>query len=470
MRRSWRGVTSSRTVRAGGSSARVRTSWPQTTSPPSSRRWATSASMIACEPPRGSGQPTMWPSAAISNPYPAVVSRSSGSIACAATPASSPRARWPRKRALASGAAARMALRPKLASSRGCRGSRSGSRTASARSSPSRASGPSSRCQAAPSSPSEPAVASSERSSTAAEPSSSGWASAAGGCTISRPWRSSGSPRRNGEASASGWTAEQTSWWKPERVSSAVRQPPPAVAPASSTRTERPALARTIAAASPLGPAPTTTASGSLPLTRLLVLLAARGPAERPKWRAERVERGADAGVVPDVAGVGPLALAVDADHGGGHRRVGHAEVAGEVGDRLLPEAILPALDHDRHAQLVQGVVGAQQDLHLRRGDAVPLARGGAEGDPAGEDVPLRGHEGERLLVGVQDQEPGGQLDDAADREVEQGHVAWGDAGERAVEAAGRRPEAAERLLPGGDHLHGGGLDPGQLDAVGLLP
>ena len=33
--------------------------------------------------------------------------------------------------------------------------------------------------------------------------------------------------RKAGEASRSGWTAEQTSWRKPGSVSSAVRQPPP---------------------------------------------------------------------------------------------------------------------------------------------------------------------------------------------------------------------------------------------------
>ena len=60
----------------------------------------------------------------------------------------------------------------------------------------------------------------------------------------------------------SGWIAEQTSWTKPGSVSSAVRIPPPTVSAASSTSTERPARASTIAAASPFGPAPTTTASG----------------------------------------------------------------------------------------------------------------------------------------------------------------------------------------------------------------
>src|SRR2546421_7427859 len=55
--------------------------------------------------------------------------------------------------------------------------------------------------------------------------------------------------------------AEQTSCTKPGRVSSIEREPPPMVSLASRTSTERPARANVIAAASPLGPAPTTIAS-----------------------------------------------------------------------------------------------------------------------------------------------------------------------------------------------------------------
>ena len=67
--------------------------------------------------------------------------------------------------------------------------------------------------------------------------------------------------RRNGEASASGWIAEQTSCTNPGSVSSAERQPPPTVSSPSSTRTESPASASAIAAARPFGPEPTTIAS-----------------------------------------------------------------------------------------------------------------------------------------------------------------------------------------------------------------
>src|SRR5437660_10885486 len=51
----------------------------------------------------------------------------------------------------------------------------------------------------------------------------------------------------------------------PGSVSAWDRMPPPMVDSASSTRTDLPAAARTMAAASPLGPAPTTIASTEPP-------------------------------------------------------------------------------------------------------------------------------------------------------------------------------------------------------------
>src|SRR4051812_44699467 len=53
----------------------------------------------------------------------------------------------------------------------------------------------------------------------------------------------------------------QTSCTKPGSVSAAERAPPPKVSLASTTSTAQPARARYTAAASPLGPLPTTTAS-----------------------------------------------------------------------------------------------------------------------------------------------------------------------------------------------------------------
>jgi len=65
-----------------------------------------------------------------------------------------------------------------------------------------------------------------------------------------------------GEAAAIGWIAEQMSCTKPGSVDSALRVPPPMVSSASWTRTRSPARASSMAAESPFGPLPTTTASG----------------------------------------------------------------------------------------------------------------------------------------------------------------------------------------------------------------
>ena len=67
--------------------------------------------------------------------------------------------------------------------------------------------------------------------------------------------------RRRASRCRAGATAEQGSWRKPGRVSSSVRAPPPTVSMASNTATEKPRRASSTAAVSPLGPAPTTTAS-----------------------------------------------------------------------------------------------------------------------------------------------------------------------------------------------------------------
>src|SRR5215207_1785008 len=106
------------------------------------------------------------------------------------------------------------------------------------------------------------AISPTDRSSITADPSSSGCASGAGGSTSSSPCWARGNSLKQREACASGWIAEQTSWTNPGSVSSAERTPPPTVSTASTTRTERPAWASVIAAASPLGPEPTMTASG----------------------------------------------------------------------------------------------------------------------------------------------------------------------------------------------------------------
>src|SRR6476620_10998502 len=115
---------------------------------------------------------------------------------------------------------------------------------------------------ASPSPPRLAAVSAIERQAIAAGSRSSGCATAAGGCTHSSPKSASGSVRQKGEATANGCTAEYTSCTKPGRVSCAELAPPPTLPIASKTVTLRPARARAIAADRPLGPAPTTIASG----------------------------------------------------------------------------------------------------------------------------------------------------------------------------------------------------------------
>ncbi len=123
------------------------------------------------------------------------------------------------------------------------------------------ADGPINLAQLGPSRPIDEAVSASERYSPTAVPSSNGCAAATCGWIHSTPNCSSGKLLRNGEPATRGWTAAQTSCRKPGSVSSAVRFPPPIVSLPSITRTECPARAKVIAAASPFGPAPTTTAS-----------------------------------------------------------------------------------------------------------------------------------------------------------------------------------------------------------------
>src|SRR5690606_9292923 len=77
------------------------------------------------------------------------------------------------------------------------------------------------------------------------------------------PYLASGNVRKNGDATPIGWIAEPRSCRNPGSVSSAVRAPPPMVSLASSTSTSAPRRASVTAAASPFGPAPTTTASCS---------------------------------------------------------------------------------------------------------------------------------------------------------------------------------------------------------------
>src|SRR5204863_1046551 len=138
---------------------------------------------------------------------------------------------------------------------------------------------PKTRRQAAPSRPRAAAVSSTDWSIVPALPSSSGCAQSTSGQRHSRPCRSSASERRNGEPTAIGWTAEQRSCTSPGTVSSPLRAPPPMSSSASRTVTSRPSRASATAAASPLGPAPTT-------LTELMLRCSAgRRPASAPRSR-----------------------------------------------------------------------------------------------------------------------------------------------------------------------------------------
>src|SRR5271156_4701441 len=100
-----------------------------------------------------------------------------------------------------------------------------------------------------------------------AVPSSSGWASAAEGQIQCKPASASGKVEKKGDATASGCTADPKSCTKPGRVSAADRVAPPATELASRTSTEKPARARTMAAAKPFGPAPTIVAVGGTDLS-----------------------------------------------------------------------------------------------------------------------------------------------------------------------------------------------------------
>src|ERR1700683_4679984 len=97
-----------------------------------------------------------------------------------------------------------------------------------------------------------------------AVPSSSGWANSAGGQIQCSPDSARGKVEKNGDATARGWTADPRSWTNPGKVSSADRAAPPATEAASRTSTAKPALARTMAAAKPFGPAPTILAVGGI--------------------------------------------------------------------------------------------------------------------------------------------------------------------------------------------------------------
>ena len=94
-----------------------------------------------------------------------------------------------------------------------------------------------------------------------------------------------------------GAPSEQTSWRNPGRVSSLVRHPPPGVLAPSMTWTDRPARANVMAAASPLGPDPTTTASNSVTIDWRPLVASADSTAGWTAGRSNNAERHSSAAV-----------------------------------------------------------------------------------------------------------------------------------------------------------------------------
>ncbi len=215
------------------------------------------------EPPFATGHPTVWAAAASTRPGAPVNRREGGEMEWAAMPAksasdsslpSSPRVRY---------SAGRIERTPNFRKGTGWRGGRNGKPSrCGASESQLFTSGPTRRRQPRRS-PRPSPVSSIERRSGAARSPPRAWAACTSGSNHSSPCAASGRLAKNGDARPSGCTAEQTSWRKPGSVSSEVRAPPPGSSAASTTRTLRPASARVMAAASPLGPAPTMTASCS---------------------------------------------------------------------------------------------------------------------------------------------------------------------------------------------------------------
>ena len=234
--------------------------WPVTMRPPSDSKYDARALAMACEPPRGMGQPTACPAAANSHPK-------------AADPSASKRQQRVR------GIARKKRARRFGAEQQPGQGRRRPNATAP-RSAPSAMDGRA-RCSSGDwiigtsSRQRRPTVqlpgdmrrrphhrrtqvSSSDCASTAADPSSSGCARGSGGWIHSRPCCARGKPAKAGELAAHGCTAEQTSCTNPGSVSSAERVPPPMVGCASNTVVRSPACARMMAAVRPFGPEPTT--------------------------------------------------------------------------------------------------------------------------------------------------------------------------------------------------------------------
>lgn len=231
---------------------------PRTSSPPWAARSASSASAIAWLPPTGAGQPPAWARTDSIMPSAPVVTEGMRDTAWAATPENSARASSPRsvlhngvpwisirctRRATVTACDGTERLSPSTNSTAGTGHPRTGPPGAAttlrarvrrtcgrARGRPPRRAGP------AGVGVRDLRVVSVRRS---ANPNA---------------WK-------NGEANANGWIAEQTSWDTRRTRGRAAFGHRRQACSASNTRTVRPARAQVTAAASPLGPLPTTVMS-----------------------------------------------------------------------------------------------------------------------------------------------------------------------------------------------------------------
>src|SRR3954468_17776904 len=152
-----------------------------------------------------------------------------------------------------------------------------------------------------------------------------------------------------------------------------------------------------MAAARPLGPAPTTIASiaSAPPPAAAPVTSFAASPTigELADRCGERSTCRADRGAVPDVPPVPPLALAVDADSDSLDHRRCRTRRRREISKRGLPELVVLPVPHDCVREVVERVGRPLEGLCLRDRHVAIAAR--RERDPRGEGVTFGGHERE---------------------------------------------------------------------------
>ena len=261
-----RGAVSNSTARTGGQLRERRDAPPPSTTSPPSR----------AAPPRGHPRagrcrrgPPASPRGGRSAPAP---TRMPPCRAVAAAPCHAPRVppatpgRVPRgRRRRASAEAEASAGRPNLAMATGCRGGRSDRSQDASQEPPGLGVRDQRAQQAAPCAPSRPspsAVSARERCSSDGPIIGRGRGPRGHlGMRQLDAHRPRSRVAKNGDTSAVATTVAHGSWTKPGNVDASDRRPPPAVGAASRTRTRNPARASVMAAASPLGPEPTTIAS-----------------------------------------------------------------------------------------------------------------------------------------------------------------------------------------------------------------